>query len=167
MCLFRDWHAVCYIWGKDKGKNMAGFKFRLEKVLLYKEQLEKEVKAKLAELNAQREQLKKRYESLKQDELFQEQKLSQTPVNEMGERWLLDNYIKALRQDIQQTQKNISMLEMQIEKTRKELAEKAKDRKIMEKLKEKHFEYYKKEEQLKEQRNLDEIASIRFKAQTY
>ncbi len=146
---------------------MAGFKFRLEKVLLYKEQLEKEVKAKLAELNAQREQLKKRYESLKQDELFQEQKLSQTPVNEMGERWLLDNYIKALRQDIQQTQKNISMLEMQIEKTRKELAEKAKDRKIMEKLKEKHFEYYKKEEQLKEQRNLDEIASIRFKAQTY
>lgn len=146
---------------------MAGFKFRLEKVLLYKEQLEKEVKAKLAELNAQREQLKKRYESLKQDELFQEQKLSQTPVNEMGERWLLDNYIKALRQDIQQTQKNISMFEMQIEKTRKELAEKAKDRKIMEKLKEKHFEYYKKEEQLKEQRNLDEIASIRFKAQTY
>ncbi len=146
---------------------MAGFKFRLEKVLLYKEQLEKEVKAKLAELNAQREQLKKRYESLKQDELFQEQKLSQTPVNEMGERWLLDNYIKALRQDIQQTQKNISMLEMQIEKNRKELAEKAKDRKIMEKLKEKHFEYYKKEEQLKEQRNLDEIASIRFKAQTY
>ena len=146
---------------------MAGFKFRLEKVLLYKEQLEKEVKAKLAELNAQREQLKKRYESLKQDELFQEQKLSQTPVNEMGERWLLDNYIKALRQDIQQTQKNISMLEMQIEKTRKELAEKAKDRKIMEKLKEKHFEYYKKEEQLKEQRNLDEIASIRFKTQTY
>lgn len=37
----------------------------------------------------------------------------------------------------------------------------------MEKLKEKHFELYKKEEQLKEQRNLDEIASIRFKTQTY
>ena len=108
--------------GKDKGKNMAGFKFRLEKVLLY---------------------------------------------NEMGERWLIDTYIKALRQDIQQTQKNIAMLETQIKKTQAELAEKAKDRKIMEKLKEKHFEHYKKEEQLKEQRNLDEIASIRFKAQTY
>ncbi len=38
---------------------------------------------------------------------------------------------------------------------------------VMEKLKEKHFELYKKEEQLKEQRNLDEIASIRFKTQTY
>lgn len=146
---------------------MAGFKFRLEKVLLYKEQLEKEVKSKLAELNAQREQLKQRYASLKQDELFQEQKLSQTSVTEMGERWLIDNYIKALRQDIQQTQKNIGMLDAQIEKTRMELAEKAKDRKIMEKLKEKHFEHYKKEEQLKEQRNLDEITSIRFKAQTY
>lgn len=146
---------------------MAGFKFRLEKVLLYKEQLEKEVKSKLAELNAQSKYLKERYASLRQDELFQEQKLSQTPINEMGDRWLLDNYLKALRQDIQQTQKNITMLDAQIENTRKELAEKAKERKIMEKLKEKHFEHYKKEELLKEQRNLDEIASIRFKAQTY
>lgn len=146
---------------------MAGFKFRLEKVLLYKEQLENEVKSKLASLNAQKKRLNERYASLKQDEFFQEQKLSQTPVNEMGERWLIDTYLKALRQDIQQTQKNIAMLEAQIQKTQAELAEKAKDRKIMEKLKEKHFEHYKKEEQLKEQRNLDEIASIRFKAQTY
>lgn len=146
---------------------MAGFKFALEKVLQYKEQLENEVKSKLANLNAQKERLKERYESLKQEELFQEQKLSQTPVTEMGERWLIDNYIKAVRQDRQQTQKNIAMLDTQIEQTRLELAQRAKDKKVMEKLKEKHFERYKKEEQLKEQRNLDEIASIRFKAQTY
>lgn len=146
---------------------MAGFKFALEKVLQYKEQLENEVKSKLANLNAQKERLKERYANLKNEELFQEQKLSQTPVTEMGERWLIDTYIKAIRQDIQQTQKNIAMLDTQIEQTRLELAQKAKDKKVMEKLKEKHFERYKKEEQLKEQRNLDEIASIRFKAQTY
>jgi flagellar FliJ protein len=161
------WHSICCILGKDKGKKMAGFKFALEKVLQYKEQLEKEVKSKLANLNAQKERLQERHASLKKDELFQEQKLGQTPVTEMGERWLIDNYIKALRQDIQQTQKNIAMLDRQIEQTRLELAQKAKDKKVMEKLKEKHFERYKKEEQLKEQRNLDEIASIRFKAQTY
>lgn len=161
------WHSICYILSKDKGKKMAGFKFALEKVLQYKEQLEKEVKSKLANLNAQKERLQERHANLKKDELFQEQKLSQTPVTEMGERWLIDNYIKALRQDIQQTQKNIAMLDRQIEQTRLELAQKAKDKKVMEKLKEKHFERYKKEEQLKEQRNLDEIASIRFKAQTY
>ena len=146
---------------------MAGFKFALEKVLQYKEQLENEVKSKLANLNAQKERLKERYANLKNEELFQEQKLSQTPVTEMGERWLIDTYIKAIRQDIQQTQKNIAMLDTQIEQTRLELAQKAKDKKVMEKLKEKHFERYKKEEQLKEQSNLDEIASIRFKAQTY
>jgi len=146
---------------------MAGFKFALEKVLLYKEQLEKEAKSKLANLNAQKERLKERFASLKKDEFFQEQKLSQTPINEMGERWLIENYLKALRQDIQQTQKNMAMLDTQIEQARIELAQKAKDKKVMEKLKEKHLERYKKEEQLKEQRNLDEIASIRFKAQTY
>ena len=146
---------------------MAGFKFALEKVLQYKEQLENEVKAKLADLGAKKQMSEKRLAGLKQDELFQEQKLSKTPVHETGERWLIDNYIKAIRQDIQQTQKNIALLDTRIEQTRIELAEKAKDRKVMEKLKEKHFELYKKEEQLKEQRNLDEIASIRFKAQTY
>ena len=63
---------------------MAGFKFALEKVLQYKEQLENEVKAKLADLGAKKQMSEKRLADLKQDELFQEQKLSKTPVHETG-----------------------------------------------------------------------------------
>lgn len=146
---------------------MAVFKFSLEKVLNYKEQLEKEAKAVLADLTGKSQKEKARYASLKDEELEQEKKLAQTPLSEQGQRWLLDNYIRAIRQDIKQTQINIAKLDEEIGKARQVLAEKSKDRKIMEKLKERHFEIFKKEEQLKEQRELDEIASIRFKAQTY
>lgn len=146
---------------------MAVFKFSLEKVLNYKEQLEKEAKAVLAELTGKSQMEKARYASLKDEELEQEKKLAETPLSEQGQRWLLDNYIRAIRQDIKQTQINIAKLDEEIGKARQVLAEKSKDRKIMEKLKERHFEIFKKEEQLKEQRELDEIASIRFKAQTY
>lgn len=146
---------------------MAEFKFSLEKVLNYREQLENEAKARLGSLQEKSRALKEHYRNLKEDEQIQENKLCNTPFSENGQRWLLDNYIKALRQDMLQTQKDIASVDEEIEQAKKELAEKAKDRKIMEKLKEKHFENFKKEEQLKEQRNLDEIASIRFKTQTY
>lgn len=146
---------------------MAGFKFSLEKVLKYREQLENEAKALAAGLQQKSQALKDRYAQLKQEERLQEQKLAATPFSQSGERWLIDMYIKAIRQDIAQTQTDIAKTDAELEQAKRVLAEKSKDRKIMEKLKEKHFEQYKKEEQLKEQRNLDEIASIRFKAQTY
>lgn len=146
---------------------MAGFKFSLEKVLKYREQLENEAKALAAGLQQKSQALKDRYAQLKQEERLQEQKLAATPFSQSGDRWLVDMYIKAIRQDIAQTQTDIAKTDAELEQAKRVLAEKSKDRKIMEKLKEKHFEQYKKEEQLKEQRNLDEIASIRFKAQTY
>lgn len=146
---------------------MAGFKFSLEKVLKYREQLENEAKALAAGLQQKSQALKDRYAQLKQEERLQEQKLAATPFSQSGERWLIDMYIKAIRQDIAQTQTDIAKTDAELEQAKRVLAEKSKDRKIMEKLKEKHFEQYKKEKQLKEQRNLDEIASIRFKAQTY
>ncbi len=146
---------------------MAGFKFSLEKVLKYREQLENEAKALAAGLQQKSQALKDRYAQLKQEERLQEQKLAATPFSQSGDRWLIDMYIKAIRQDIAQTQTDIAKTDAELEQAKRVLAEKSKDRKIMEKLKEKHFEQYKKEEQLKEQRNLDEIASIRFKAQTY
>ena len=146
---------------------MAGFKFSLEKVLKYREQLENEAKALAAGLQQKSQALKDRYAQLKQEERLQEQKLAATPFSQSGDRWLIDMYIKAIRQDIAQTQTDIAKTDAELEQAKRVLAEKSKDRKIMEKLKEKHFEQYKKEEQLKEQRNLDEIANIRFKAQTY
>lgn len=146
---------------------MAGFKFSLEKVLKYREQLENEAKALAAGLQQKNQALKDRYAQLKQEERLQEQKLAATPFSQSGDRWLIDMYIKAIRQDIAQTQTDIAKTDAELEQAKRVLAEKSKDRKIMEKLKEKHFEQYKKEEQLKEQRNLDEIANIRFKAQTY
>lgn len=146
---------------------MAEFKFSLEKVLNYREQLENEAKARLGFLQEKSRMLKEHYRSMKEEELLHEEKLCATPFSESGERWLLDNYIKALRQDMIQTQKNIAGVDEEIAQAKQDLAQKSKDKKVMEKLKEKHFENFKKEEQLKEQRNLDEIASIRFKAQTY
>ena len=149
--IFIFWHSICYIKGKDKGKNMAGFKFALEKVLQYKEQLENEVKAKLADLGAKKQMSENRLAGLKQDELFQEQKLSKTPVHETGERWLIDNYIKAIRQDIQQTQKTSPCLIPELNKPVSSWRKKQKTEKLWKNSKKNTLSFTKKEEQLKEQ----------------
>lgn len=146
---------------------MAGFKFSLEKILTYREQLENEAKMEFAKVQTKLIAEKKRYADLKNEEILYEKKLAATPLSDLGERWLLDNYLRAVRADIVQTQLNIAKLDEELKEAQRHLAEKAKDKKIMEKLKEKHFELFKRQEHEKEQREFDEIASIRFKAQTY
>ncbi len=146
---------------------MASFKFSLERILSYREQQENEAKAEYAKVQAKLNAEKKRFADLKNEELLNEKKLAETPLSDLGERWLLDNYLRAVRADIVQTQQNIARIDIELDKAQKHLAEKAKDKKIMEKLKEKHFEIFKRQEHEKEQREFDEIASIRFKAQTY
>ncbi len=153
--------------GKDKGKKMAGFKFSLEKILSYREQIENEAKMQVAKIQTMLNAEKKRYADLKNEETLQEKKLANTPLSDLGERWLLDNYLRAIRADIVQTQQNIARIDVELKDAQAILAEKAKDKKIMEKLKEKHFELFKRQEHEREQREFDEIASIRFKTQTY
>jgi len=146
---------------------MAAFRFSLEQVLVYRAQLEDKAKSEfgriqsdfLFEQNHQKEIMEDMYE--------QEKKMAVINVSDLGERWLIESYLKALRGDMTQSKKKEKTLEMMLQAARAKLALCSKDKMIMEKLKEKHEKAFKLEELQKEQREFDEIASIRFKAPSY
>lgn len=146
---------------------MAVFRFSLEQVLVYRTQLEDKAKSEFGKAQSAVNQEKYRQNELRENLYAHENKLTNLPVSELGERWLIENFMKALRADIEQSKKNLINLEKKAEVARSQLALAAKDRMIMDKLKEKHEKAFKFEELQKEQREFDEIASIRFKAPTY
>lgn len=145
---------------------MANFKFSLEQVLVYRTQLEDQAKSAfgIAQTNMVCEQ--DRQAGLVEEMHAQEVELSNN-ITDLDGRWLIENYMKALRTDIMQSHKKIHALGLLVQEARTKLLLCAKDKMILEKLKEKHEIAFKFEELQKEQREYDEIASIRFQAPSY
>ena len=142
---------------------MAAFRFSLQQVLDYRVQLEDQAKVRLgkaqAELMAAERRLQELREMLTQAELAL---YNSDPNSE--DRWLQEQYAKGLRQDIAYTSKLLTELNQAVEAARADLIIKAKERKVLDKFKEKQEKRHAQDERLQEQRNYDEIASIRFKA---
>jgi len=146
---------------------MASFRFSLEQVLAYRAQLEDQAKSEFGRIQTDLLFEQNRQAEIVEDMHRQEEHLLVINVSDLGERWLIESYIKALRADIIQSNKKIKTLELMLQTARAKLALCAKDKMILEKLKEKHEKAFKLEELQKEQREYDEIASIRFKAPSY
>ncbi len=145
---------------------MPPFRFSLQQVLEYRTQLEDQAKVRLGKAQAEHLAAQRRMEELQALVLEQEQALYSATLD-MQERWLREHYVKGLRADIAHTSTVLMHLAKEVEAARAELVLKAKDRKVMDKFKEKQAERHAHEERLQEQRNYDEIASIRFKAATF
>ena len=80
-----------------------------------------------------------------------------------GDIWLWRQYKDALDMDINASRMEVQRLAQLLQECRKVAAEKAKDRKLLEKLKEKQAKEYYEEQQQTEQKENDEMAAIRFK----
>ena len=140
---------------------MARFKFRLEQVLKYRSQLEDQ--ASLA-FGQARSALAAQAEKLKQLETNLESQESM-PYRSAQEYWLRGNFIRSLREDIAEAELARQRLELLVERRRHEMVKASQERQLLDKLKEKQAERYAHEQEIKEQNNLDEIASIRHEAQ--
>lgn len=138
---------------------MATYKFKLEKVLEWREDGEKQEAKAFAviinELQGQEEALEKlkiTYEKIKADIL----KLRN--INEIKQQYMfkqmIENQIEAQLILIENTK-------LKLEKQRLELLEAQKNRKIMEKLKEKDYSLYQENMLLAEQKELDEMAVLK------
>lgn len=141
---------------------MKKFQFKLEKLLRLREWQEEEEKNALAKVigkyNAEEQAIadyQRRLEenSAKVDNLPEEDAIA-----------LLDNitmFESALRAGIETHRKNMASLEKDIEKARISLAEAVKQRRVVEIVKEKQMEAYKKELLLEEQKNIDDRRFIK------
>lgn len=137
---------------------MAKFKFRLEQVLRYRGQLENQAKMAFAhaqmELATQIKNLNALCASLEKAEC--------APYESQSEYWLRTNFIRSLKEDISAAELNRQRLELLVERKRAELVKVSQERQLLDKLKEKQAERYAYEQLLQEQKELDEVASLRY-----
>lgn len=140
---------------------MKTYKFSMEKVLEWREDLEKTSMEKFATAQNDLHQEKLVLDNLiKEYEVAKEKTLRYKNINEMKQ---LQLYKQNIEDNIEYQKVVIAKKALALEKLRIELVAAQKDRKIMEKLKEKDFDSYQDNLRLEEQKFLDEMAVLKFK----
>jgi len=144
-----------------------GFKFRLQKVLEMREQREKLLHKRFMELLAAAEEEKReleklyRYQTQYREELNRKQR-GAVDVNEVMQYL---HYLEALARAIDEQILRVQEAEERAEEARRDLLKAQQEKKAVEKLKEKQYEDYLKEQQRAEVIFLDEVSSSRFNRQ--
>ena len=142
---------------------MAAYKFRLQKLLDYKVNIEQEKKNELSFALKRLEEEKSRLLQLnhKQNEMngiFKEKTFKGMAVNELK---LLVNYIDYYKRGIKGQRVKIKMAEDYLTNCREELIKATQEKKMLEKLKEIDFGKYLYEEQKKEEKLVDDLVSFK------
>jgi flagellar FliJ protein len=138
------------------------FKFRLEKVLDYRRQLEDQAVLALAAARAKRDAEKKRLENLRAELLKSITRMSSSASMNSAERWLTQSYIQALRQDMENSAQLLLKLEEETALCQNNLINRAQERELLDKLKSRQSGRFTEEEKLREQHENDETATIRY-----
>lgn len=140
------------------------FRFTLRQVLDYRAQLEDQAKQALAKaqqaLAAQRQAVA-RLDGTLRDHL---EAMSRQESASAADLWLGRNFAKRLSEDLAQARLLEHRLVQEVDQRRVELVERAKERKLLEKLKETQANRHEREENRKEQAQFDEMATLRYKA---
>ena len=143
---------------------MGRFIFSLQNILNIKEKLEEQAKNEYSQANlllqeaiAKREQLEERLEEEKRH--LQEDISDSLNVREIRER---ENAVEIFRMYVRQQILVVMQREKEVEVAREHLNEAMKERKTIEKLREHAFEKFRLEENLREQKEVDELVSYRY-----
>jgi flagellar FliJ protein len=142
---------------------MAKFIFKLQSILNLRKQKEDSVKNELANAMRRLEAEKRKLASLEYtlDETVREfnEKTKKTTVHELIE---FNEYLSILNSRIKAQKENVNNAAQYVDKVREELVKAMKDRKIMDKLKDKQFEEFLLEQKQLEQKTNDEIVSYNY-----
>ncbi|WP_207264157.1 flagellar export protein FliJ [Desulfovibrio sp. Huiquan2017] len=137
------------------------FHFKLDKVLDYREQLEEQAKAALARAKAARDAQAEKLAGLEARLAahLANQAASSASANDM---WLWRQYKDALSQDLSVARVELNGLELKLQRCRTEAVERSKDKKLLEKLKQTQAKRHHDQENAREEKENDEMATIRF-----
>ena len=137
------------------------FVFKLEKVLEYRAQLEDQAKLALSKALHDMQEQAERVGELQRDLAACLDEMSRIKQMTQPELWLWSGWRNRLELDKKLAQTKLDGLERLVEERRLDLVAKAKDRKLLEKLRAKQAVRHGQEEQRKEQNAFDETATIR------
>jgi len=142
------------------------FHFKLEKVLDYRGQLEEQAKGILAKAQEAYDAQAAVVETLTNQMAahLNKEAESQKSPNDM---WLWRQYKEALSQDMERARMELSRLELNLHQRRQEAVERSKERKLLEKLKETQAKKYHEEASAREEKENDEMATIRYESKDF
>lgn len=140
---------------------MSGYKFKLQRVLDYKETVEglkkSEYGTAIQKLNEEKEILSN-YISRK-SEIIKQFSTKDDKIN-IGSFRIYNNYISEITNKIKNQEKNVMESEREAVKVQKELLEAMKEKKAFEKLKEKDHKEFILEEKREEEKIMDQIVTF-------
>lgn len=144
---------------------MHKFAFRLESVLNLKAQMEDNAKNNLARATKELENHKDYLEELKNENDASINSLTEevdvgVPVYRVR---LYNNYLSLMKEKIVNQKENVNIAEHNVDTNREVLIKAMQERKVLEKLKDKKFDEYVKEQNKAEQLGIDELNSFKFK----
>jgi len=142
---------------------MSAYKFKLQKLLDFRLDMEDEKKNQLSLAIKRLEQEKERLSELKarqreMDKAFKEKTSHGIAVNELK---LLVNYIDYYKRGIKEQKTQIKMAEDYVSACREELIKATQEKKMIEKLKEIDYKKYLYDEQKKEEKFIDDLVSFK------
>ncbi|MDR2075866.1 MAG: flagellar export protein FliJ [Desulfovibrio sp.] len=141
---------------------MAPFRFRLETVLDYRKRLEEEAMQTLAGAVLRRDGLLARRQSLQGTRAEHRDRLCGAHLLTAAERWLLQGFLRALERDLKDTENALRQAEEEVDRCRTALVQKARERSLLDRLKEKQAAAHAALERANEQRAFDEAATLRY-----
>lgn len=141
---------------------MKAFRYKLQKVLEYKLQLEDQAKLELAAAEAQVTACKRFIEDIVAQRRAHEDEMAAKPAPTIQDMWLSRLYRERLLHDLREAQRQLADLEAVRNERLAHLVERSKDRKTLEKLKEKQAERHAKDALAEEQHQYDEQSTARY-----
>ena len=140
---------------------MARFRYKMQSILDIKEKLETKAKQDFAQANQRLMEEEEKLDALKRrKEAYLEEGI-QIRLQVIDVRKIRENKMAVMRMDeyILQQSKEIAKAQKQVERARAALQQVMQERKVHEKLKEKAFQEFMKEEQQKENSQIDELTT--------
>lgn len=142
---------------------MAKFIFKLQSVLNLRKQKEDSIKNELANATRKLEAEKRKLselETMLEDTVREfNERTKKTTVHELIE---FNEYLSLLNSRIKTQKENVNNAAQYVDKVREELVKAVKERKILEKLRERQFEEFLLEQKKLEQKTNDEIVSYNY-----
>lgn len=145
---------------------MARFIFSMQNILNMKEKLEEQAKNQYSQANMRLQEAMAEQEALEL-RLANEKKKLQKDISSslnIGEIRRREDAVEIIRMYVRQQMLVVKQCEKEVEVARQHLNEAMKERKTFEKLREKAFEKFRIEENLREQKEVDELVSYRYGA---
>lgn len=145
---------------------MARFRFPMENILNMKEKLEEQAKNEYGQANARLLREQEKLDRLTERLEDAKQKLRDVlhEVLSVKEIRRKEDAVEIIKTYVMQQFLVVKRCEKEVEVAREKLTEAMKERKIFEKLREKAFEEFMKEEGHKEQKEVDELMSYKYGA---